>query len=230
MALVTGLAGVVIAAGISATAPAAVAGPSYDLQGSWALGPANGCGSGGALSGNTYSFTAMDMATGAFSGTAVVDGIDFAVQGTESGSSATYTLSEGGYVSSNSLALAVLADGHVGGNGSFTDTNNNSGTFCAELTSVVKPSATQVNCSQFAPDTPSAYFVCTATVADASGAASPGTPTGSVSFSVNGGAGGGFPQATCTLVPSQSGPTSYCSQNYDPPAGGIPTGSQPAIT
>ncbi|MGH2857024.1 MAG: hypothetical protein ACRDMJ_06020, partial [Solirubrobacteraceae bacterium] len=42
--------------------------------------------------------------------------------------------------------------------------------------------------------------------------------------------GGGFPQATCTLVPSQSGPTSYCSQNYDPPAGGIPTGSQPAIT
>ncbi|MGH2874514.1 MAG: hypothetical protein ACRDL5_18900, partial [Solirubrobacteraceae bacterium] len=229
-AIATGLAGVMIAAGISATAPAAAAGPSYNLEGTWTLASLNSDGSHGAPGGSTYSITTMDMSTGAFSGTALVEGTAFAVQGTESGASATYTLSEGGYVATNRLSLTALPDGHVGGPGSFTDTNGNSGTFWAELASTVRPSATQVNCSQFAPGTPGAYFVCTATVADASGAASPGTPTGTVSFSVNAGAGGGFAQAVCTLAPSQSGPTSYCSENYEPPAGGIPTGSQPAIT
>ncbi len=96
-----------------AAGPAYAASPTYDLQGSWLVGTsvANGSVTG---SNGTYTITSMDMSTGAFSGTAVIDGIDFVVSGTESGSVATYTLSESGYIAYDTLNLGVLGDGNIG--------------------------------------------------------------------------------------------------------------------
>jgi hypothetical protein len=93
------------------------------------------------------------------------------------------------------------------------------------------PSATQVNCDDENTGLANEYFQCTAQVADASGDATPQTPTGTVSFAINSGGGGGFQgSSTCTLAPSQSGPTSYCSVDWVAPTGGIAVGSQPPLT
>lgn len=225
------IAGPAIAVALAA-GPAYAASPTYDLQGSWIVGTAvaNGSVTG---SNGTYTIASMDMSTGAFSGTAVVDGIDFAVSGTESGSVATYTLSENGYIAYDTLSLGVLGDGNIGGSGTFTDNGGVTSPegFAAELTSKLRTSATQVNCSAFNPGSGSEYFQCTATVADASGSSVPLTPTGDVSFSIQAGGGGGFQgSSTCQLQPSQSGPTAYCSVIYLPPGGTLATGTQPQIT
>jgi predicted heme/steroid binding protein len=111
---------------------------------------------------------------------------------------------------------------NIGGSGTFTDNGGVTSPegFAAELTSKLRTSATQVNCSAFNPDSGSEYFQCTATVADSS-----------VAFSVQAGAGGGFQgSSTCQLQPSQSGPTAYCSVTYLPAGGTLATGTQPPIT
>ncbi|MGH2894433.1 MAG: Ig-like domain-containing protein, partial [Solirubrobacteraceae bacterium] len=203
--VVAGLAGVLAA--VLAVGASAAAGPTYDLQGGWIVGYLNSDGSRQAQNG-TYTITAMDMSTGVFSGTAVVEGTSFAVQGSESGSVATYTLSEGGYTAHDVLNLSVLSDGHVGGNGTF-----DVGSFWAEQTTPTQPpttttgtttttttgatlksTATAVQCDYFLN---SQSDTCTATVGDATGRGS--NPTGQVKFS-------GDRTGACALNPTPSSP------------------------
>ena len=108
-------------------APAFAAAPAYNLQGTWTTGyTSNGARE---AQNGTWDITSMDMSSGNFSGTAVVAGISFALQGNESGSTATFTLSEGSYTAHDVFPLSVLGDGNIGGNGgTFTPGN---GTFWA---------------------------------------------------------------------------------------------------
>src|SRR5665811_866091 len=62
---------------------AAAAPPSYNLLGTWSTGYLEGS-TRLAANGN-YQFTTMDMASGAFSGTAEVTGTKFTAEGVESG-------------------------------------------------------------------------------------------------------------------------------------------------
>jgi hypothetical protein len=89
-------------------------------------------------------------------------------------------------------------------------------------------SATSVQCDYVVLTTD---FQCTAQVADASGNAVAQTPTGSVTFAVDPGAAGGFAQgATCTLQPSQSGPTAFCAVTFFPGAAGVTPGTAPPLS
>ena len=95
-------------------------------------------------------------------------------------------------------------------------------------TSTQKPSATSVQCDY---DTFLQSFTCTAQVADASGNQPPQTPTGTVVFALDPGADGTFPSgSSCSLAPSQSGPTAYCSVTYLPGQQGVPAGTQPRLS
>jgi hypothetical protein len=190
-----------VIAGLAA-AVAIVAGPAYaagiyNLQGSWTTGTAILSGSVTGANG-TYTITSMNTSTGSFSGTAIVEGITFTLSGTETGATAVYTLSEGGYVATDTLHLGVLGDGKIGGSGTFSDTNGVSNApFAAELGtpggtgtttgttstttttgSSLTPTATAVECDYFS-DTQE--DVCNAFVGDATGSGS--TPTGTVTFS-----------------------------------------------
>ena len=187
-----------LAGGLGA-APALAAAPTYNLQGTWTTGYTNG----GAREpqNGTWDITSMDMSTGNFSGTAVVSGTHFVMQGNESGSTATDTLTDGSYVAYDMLALSVLPDGNVGGNGGTFGTGGSytgGGTFWAELgptgvttttttttSGATLASATVVTCN--AGPNPGDPFDCTATVADASGSVPAGTPTGTVTFSATSG-------------------------------------------
>jgi hypothetical protein len=196
-----------LAAAVATVAGPAYASGSYNLQGSWTVGTTIANGSVTGTSG-TYTITSMNMSTGAFSGTAAIEGVSFTVAGTENGSVAVYTLSESGYIATDTLNLGLLGDGHIGGSGTFSDNNGVSkAPFAAELgtpagtgtttgtTSTIStttttgpsktttgssltPTATSVECDYFS-DTQE--DICTATVGDASGSGS--TPTGTVSFS-----------------------------------------------
>lgn len=201
---------------------ASAAAPTYDLQGTWASGPlvggvrqpANG----------TQTVTQMNMTTGEFSGTSVVDGINFALTGTESGSAVTFSQTEGGYASHDVIpSLSILSDGNIGGNGSFE-----AGEFWMEVTSsstsegpakekqakeeaekkakeeaeksAKRPTATTVTCNyEFA----TSENTCVAAVGDA-GAGTPVTPTGSVTFTSTSGA---FSGASCSLAPTSGSPS-----------------------
>jgi hypothetical protein len=91
------------------------------------------------------------------------------------------------------------------------------------------PTSVQVVCNDMMPGQAGDYDQCTATVGGTDSANPSAVPTGSVTFTVNRGETGGFPQgATCTLAPSQDGGgTSFCSVNYSPPAA---LGTEPPIT
>lgn len=210
------LAAAIVAVCAVAPSVASAASPTYDLRGTWTVSGTNG----GAASG-TYDFTQMDMSTGAFSGSAVVSGIAFSVSGTESGSTATYDLTESSYTAHDTLPLSELPDGHVGGDGSFTDTNGSTGTFHAEQDAAFaskRASGTAVVCNL---EEATGEYDCAGAVADASGQQPTDTPSGSLTFSA---ASGGFTGAdTCGLTPATGG--ADCEVTYNPPSGGIPAGT-----
>ncbi len=92
-----------------------------------------------------------------------------------------------------------------------------------------RASATTISC--YVPLlTAYAAWECTATVGDASGSQPQATPTGTVAFSVNSGFSGGFVGSReCTLKPSQSGPTAYCTVLFVP-AQEVPAGAPAPLT
>ena len=104
------------------------AAPTYNMVGTWTTGYR----SGSTLDeqNGTWDITTMNMSTGAFSGTAEIEGTQFTLTGTESGAEVQQELTEGGYAAQDAYSLSVLSSGHVGtDNGTF-----NGGEFWAELT------------------------------------------------------------------------------------------------
>lgn len=214
---------------------AAAAPPSYNLLGTWSTGYLEGS-TRLAANGN-YQFTTMDMASGAFSGTAEVTGTKFTAEGVESGSIAQLTLKEGSYVAYDTLHLSILGSGHLGGNGTFNSKEfSESGTgFWAELTGATpaeeaakktkeaaegekRPTGTSVVCNyEFA----TSENTCVASVGD--GGAPPSiAPTGTVTFTTTG---GGFSSGTtCALAPTPSSPSvASCSLVYFTASSGLPS-------
>jgi hypothetical protein len=198
---------------LGATTAAAAGAPTYSLLGGWQTGYEPSPGGAREAANGTFDITSMNMSTGTFSGTAVVQGTSFTVQGTESGAVATYTLTDGSYVAHDTLNLSIQGDGNVGGDGSFTDSNTSSGYFWAELTSPtgttttttttpttpttttnLDPTATVVMCDFYVASTDDP---CTATVGDSTGNGS--TPTGQVNFS-------GDRTGACSLQATPSSP------------------------
>jgi len=214
-------AGIAAAAGIGVSPVAAQS--SVNVTGTW-----NCCGSGGAA---TQSWMITQSDSGSLSGSASDQGGTFAtISGSVSGSSVTVVTTYTGSSYVATFTGTVSGDGGTM-SGNWSSNASQSGTWTATLAGGTRPSSTQVNCTLNNPDAPNQYFDCTAQVADASGAATPQTPTGTVTFSVNPGGGGGFPNSNvCQLQASQSGPTAYCDVDYTPPSGGIPIGQQPPIT
>jgi hypothetical protein len=219
---------VALAAGIAAGAGVGVstvaARSSVNITGTWGC-----CGSGGAA---TQSWTVTQSGAGSLSGSASDGGGPFAtISGSVSGSSVTLvtTYTRLSYVAT--FTGTVSTDGRTM-SGDWSSSASQSGTWTSTLAGTpVRSSSTQVNCTLNNPDAPNQFFDCTAQVADASGAATPLTPTGTVTFSVNPGGGGGFQNSNaCQLQASQSGPTAFCDVDYIPPSGGIPIGQQPPIT
>jgi hypothetical protein len=107
---------------------ALAAAPTYNMVGTWTTGYR----SGSTLDeqNGTWDITTMNMSTGAFSGTAEIEGTQFTLTGTESGAEVQQELTEGGYAAQDAYSLSVLSSGHVGtDNGTF-----NGGEFWAELT------------------------------------------------------------------------------------------------
>jgi hypothetical protein len=224
-----------------AVSNAAAEAPLYDMSGSWSNGY---LGSGGerAPANGSYTITSMNMTTGALSGTAEVSGIDFVVEGVESGSVARYTLKEGGYTAYDTLHLSLLPDGHLGGEGTFNsiEFNETGSSFWAEQntafgeepgkkakeepakkeeaeTTAKRPTATSVVCDyEFATSENS----CVASVGDA-GPGAPVTATGSVKFTTTS---GGFSSgATCTLSPTPGSPSvASCPLVYQTANSGLP--------
>jgi hypothetical protein len=218
--------------------PAALAAPTYDLQGTWTSGPlsegvrqpANG----------TQTVTQMNMTTGEFSGHSEVDGIAFELAGVESGSAVEFTQTEGSYTAHDKIpALSILSDGNIGGNGSFEAgefwmevTSSSTGPSAAEKEakekeaakkakeeaekSAKRPSATMVTCDyEFA----TSENTCVAVVGDA-GTGTPVTPTGSVTFTTTS---GGFSGASCSLAPTSTSPSvANCTLVYETANSGLP--------
>ena len=217
-----------LALGLTVGAGSAAAG-GVNISGDWSTTGTGGWG--------PQNFVITDNG-GTLSGEGVIPGPgaqEFAtLSGSVSGNNVQFTLTytmDVGYVSTQ---IGTIGTTGKTMSGNWTSTvsgqpTGQSGTWSAQLGLA---SATAVNCDDFNTDQPNEYFQCTATVGDASGEATPQTPTGTVTFTVNPGAGGGFQSnSTCQLGPSQSGPTAFCAVNYVPPApGAIPIGSQPAIT
>jgi hypothetical protein len=215
-------------AGFAAAWGTASASTTHDIRGTYVIDVCPGAVSGTCTVNNfpqTWTITSVDLGTGAVSGSGSGGGQSFTIAGTASGDTLDLTATEPAY---NSHTTATISADSNSFTGTYTDSNHGSGTVTGTR---LRPSATQVNCNGFNPDTPNAYFQCTAQVGDASGNAQSQTPSGTVSFSINPGGGGGFRgSGSCTLAPSQSGPTSFCAVNYVPPAGGVPIGSQPPLT
>ena len=198
------------------------------ISGTWTTSGTGGWG--------PQSFVITDSG-GTLSGQGVIPGGSaFAtLGGTLSGNSVSFTLTyttDVGYVSTQVGTIGATGDTM---SGTWTSTfkgkqTSQSGDWSATL--AIRPSATGVSCNNENTGLPDEFFQCTAQVGDASGNQPQGTPSGSVSFTINPGGGGGFQgSSACALMPSQSGPTAFCSVNYVPPApGAIPIGSQPDIT
>lgn len=160
------------------TGNALAAAPAYNLTGKFISGPLSG-GVRDPQNGTAY-VTSMNMQTGVFSGHSEVDGIDFALNGVEKGTELNYTQSENGYVAHDHVPrLRVLANGHVGGDGSFED-----GEFWMETGSGAGAKASKgrayvtVLCNIF-PAAPSTS-TCTADVGSLEGTGP--VPTGTVHF------------------------------------------------
>ncbi len=218
--------------------PAALAqSPTYNLQGTWTSGPL----SGGVRqpANGTQVVTQMNMTTGAFSGHSEVDGTQFELAGTESGSAVEFTQHEGSYTSHDKIpALSILPDGNIGGNGSFEVeefwmevTSSSTGPTNAEKEAKEKeaaqkakeeaektkrPSATMVTCNyEFA----TSENTCVASVGDA-GAGTPVTPTGTVTFTTTS---GGFSGASCSVTPESTSPSiASCTLVYQTANSGLP--------
>ena len=218
----TGL-GFIAAVALLASASTASASTTYDMRGTWFItGPYS----------QSNTITAMNMATGEFSGTGAATngtGYTWPDKGTVSGSTVKWTF--GPYVQAPYTATCegTLSPEGNAINGTCSDTNGLKGQ--AWSMTLTRGAAIQVSCSTLNVGLPNEYMQCTAQVGDASGKAPARIPTGTVAFSLKPGGGGAFQGAsTCTLAPSQSGgASSFCSVNYLPPAGGIPVGSQPPI-
>jgi len=224
-------------AGAVADAAAAEA-PSYNLLGSWSTGYLNGEGNREPANG-TYTVTQMNMSSGAFSGTAEVEGTPFVMEGVESGSLVQDTLKEGGYTAYDTLHLSILGSGHLGGNGTFNSVGySESGSgFWAEQTTSAKsseeeaakkkeeaekaakrPTGTSVVCDyEFA----TSENTCVASVGDG-GTGTPVTPTGTVTFTTTS---GGFTSgASCSLAPTPGSPAvGSCTLVYETADSGLPS-------
>ncbi|MGA2455366.1 MAG: hypothetical protein ABSG93_17795 [Solirubrobacteraceae bacterium] len=226
----------------ASVADAAAEAPSYNLSGSWSTGYLGAKGEREAANGS-YSVTQMNTSTGAFSGTAEVDGIGFAMEGVESGAVARFTLKEGGYTAYDTLHLSILAGGHLGGNGTFNEggfSESGSGFWAEQATSsstaeeeakkeaakkkeeaeknAERASATSVICDyEFA----TSENTCVATVGDA-GTGTPVTPTGAVTFTTTS---GGFSSgASCSLAPTPGSPAlASCTLVYETAESGLPS-------
>jgi hypothetical protein len=150
----------------------------------------------------------MNMATGEFSGTSVIEREHFTVTGTESGnkSESVLKLEGGGYESFDTDYYEILPDGNIGGPGSFHDTNGTKESYTSETSNpaATVPSSTSITC------TPSGSTdTCTATVSGAGG-----TPTGNATFSASSGSFSG--EEACVLSDGS------CSVSYLPPTGETP--------
>ena len=195
--------------------------------------------------GNNYPAT--DKLTQA-EGSNVVTGTNGSesISGTLTGNAFHYHSKVGSYSAEGTLT--VSANG-LSWSGPVHDSNGTSGTYTATRVSgptgplktpkapnkpktTLLPSSMQVNCNLESPDTPSAFFECTAEVANASLTEPFPVPTGPVSFAVDPGGSGGFRGANlCILKTSElGGNSSFCAVIYWPPPGGVPIGSQPPIT
>jgi hypothetical protein len=216
---------------------ASAAAPAYNMLGTWTTGyqpgstrePANG----------KYEITAMNMATGTLSGTAETLGTHFTLEGVESGSEARITLKDEAikYTAYDTLPLSVLANGHIGGTGTFNSTGFGlPGTgFWAELTSTTpaeeaakkakeeaekekRPTGTSIICNyEFA----TSQNTCVASVGD--GGTPPSiAPTGTVTFTTTS---GGFSSgAACSIAPTPSSPSvASCSLVYFTANSGLPS-------
>jgi hypothetical protein len=222
---------------------AAAAAPTYNMVGTWTTGYSSG--SMREAPNGTWDITTMNMATGAFSGEAEIEGITFTLTGTESGAEVHQELTEGGYVAHDTYTLSTLKTGNLGTeNGTFE-----SGEFWAEVTgpaepigkkakeeaatkkeaeekkakeeaekNAKRPTSTIVTCNyEFA----TSEDTCVAVVGDAS-STTPVTPTGSVTFTTTS---GGFTSgATCTLAPTSGSPSvANCTLVYFTTNSGLPT-------
>jgi len=210
---------------------ASAAAPTCNLSGHWITGYRSA--SNGPQNG-TWDITSMNMSTGAFSGTAVVEGISFALVGSESGAVAKQTLSEGGYEAHDEYTLSILANGHLGtNNGTFE-----AGGFWSELTGPApcspegeaakkakeeaekekRATGTSIICNyEFA----TSENTCVASVGD--GGTPPSiAPTGTVTFTTTS---GGFSSgASCSIAPEPSAPSvSTCSLVYFTMNSGLPS-------
>lgn len=160
--------------------------------------------------GGTY-ITQMNMSTGEFSGSAVVDGEEFEVVGTETGNKSvsefTY-VTDPSYVSTNTDYYEILPDGNVGGPGSFHDTNGTEESYTGEINepTATIPSSASVVCRP--TDTTYAAYSCSATVAG-----NGGVPSGNVTFSASSGS---FPTANQCVLSAGT-----CSVSYTAPAGSL---------
>jgi hypothetical protein len=229
-------------AGFGASAAAAAA-PTYNMEGTWTTGYRSGT----TLEepNGVWDITTFNEATGAFSGEAEVEGVTFTLTGIESGAEVHQELSEGGYVAHDTYTLSKLKTGHLG----TEDGTFEGGEFWAEVTGPAEPigkkakeeaatkakkeaeekkakeaaetksaTSTIVTCNyEFA----TSEDTCVAVVGDAS-AATPVTPTGSVTFTTTS---GGFTSgATCTLAPTSGSPSvANCTLVYFTTNSGLPT-------
>lgn len=237
---------VLIAVLAGAVANAAIAAPAYNMTGTWTTGYR----SGSTLDeqNGTWDITTMNMSTGEFSGTAEIDGGQFTLTGTESGSEVQQELTEGSYTAHDVYTLSVLSSGHVGtDNGTF----DGGGEFWAEQssTSAEEPGkktkeeestkkAKEEEAAKKAKEEaekakrPSATMItcnyefatsentCLASVGDA-GTGTPVTPTGTVTFTTTS---GGFSSgATCSLTPESTSPSiASCTLIYQTANSGLP--------
>jgi hypothetical protein len=230
----------------AATSANAAEAPTYNMAGTWTTGYANG--SEREEQNGTWDITTMDMATGAFSGTAEIEGEKFTLTGEESGATVhqELVLEGSGYSSQDVYTLSVLSSGHVGtNNGTFA---GGSREFWAELgseetgkkaeeesekkakeeaekkakeeaeKSAKRPSSTIVTCNY---EFATSENTCVAVVGDA-GSGTPVTPTGSVTFTTTS---GGFTSgATCSLAPTSGSPSvANCTLVYFTMNSGLPT-------
>ncbi len=200
--LALGLA-VALAVGVAWLAPgSARAAGTYDLTGIW----------------NTYSdvgytgtfqIASMNLATGAFSGTG--DSGVFMLQGTETGSDVEFTQSEGSYVATDEATVESTSTGLEMVDGTFRDTNGNSGDFTADLATPPRTSSSSLNCSAGA--TPADPLDCTAIVSDTSGMTPAIAPTGTVALTSNDGQ---LSAPSCALTAAGAS-TASCSVTFTPP-------------
>jgi hypothetical protein len=193
---------VLVIAAVCLLPVSAQASGTYDLVGTW----------------NTYSdvgytgtfqIAMMDLSTGAFSGTG--DSGAFALQGTETGSAVKFTQSSGGYVATDDATVVSTPTGLEMTGGTFTDTNNNSGNFTADLAQPPRTSDTSLNCAEGA--TPADPLSCTAIVSDTSGMSPAVAPTGAVALTSTNGQ---LSAPSCTLTAAGAS-TASCDVTFTPP-------------